>query len=378
MRINNLYLGLIALLILLSSCTDKREIEGSFELRKNTISKKVKATVETEHKDYDPNDDSIDDPAIWINKNNYEKSVIFGTDKINGVGLYNLEGKMINFYELGACNNIDVRYDFVLGTDTIDIIGFTNRSTNSIDLYTMNNKNDGIEFIGKQVLGHDFGKIYGFCLYHNIDENKYYAFANTKEGVIEQWLFEPKTNNEIAFTKVKRFTKNGTVEGMVADDVVNLIYIGEENYGIWRHNASEDSKDLNGELLLTSVIDSNINITADIEGLAIYKASNGEGYLIASSQGNFSYSIFERKAPNKYIGSFYIEDGEIDGAEETDGIEVCNLPLNNTFSKGIFIVQDGLNYNKETAISQNFKYIKWEDIASQFSPPLTIDIRNNK
>ena len=215
--------------------------------------------------------------------------------------------------------------------------------------------------------------IYGFCLYHNQKINAFYALANTKKGTIEQWKFESTAENTLEFTKVKRMTKNGTVEGMVADDAMDLVYIGEENFGIWRHSALEESDDLEGTLLKGSVISDNESIVADIEGLAIYKASNGEGYLIASSQGNFSYSIFERKAPNKYIGSFYIGDGIMDGAEETDGIEVCNIPLNSTFSKGIFIVQDGINKDGNTSASQNFKYIKWEDIASQFSPALIID-----
>ena len=149
MNNNNWYLVVLGVLVFLSSCSDQREIEGSYKLREAVVTKKVVATIETQHKDYDPSDDSIDDPAIWINRKNYEKSVVFGTDKINGLGLYNLDGDMINFYQLGSCNNVDVRYDFVLGTDTIDIIGFSNRSTNSIDLYKMNQNNDGIELIGK-------------------------------------------------------------------------------------------------------------------------------------------------------------------------------------------------------------------------------------
>ena len=38
------------------------------------------------------NDDAADDPAIWINLDNIDNSLIFGTDKKSGIYVYDLYG----------------------------------------------------------------------------------------------------------------------------------------------------------------------------------------------------------------------------------------------------------------------------------------------
>ena len=59
------------------------------------------------------------------------------------------------------------------------------------------------------------------------------------------------------------------------------------------------------------------------------------------------------------MGSFCVPFGEdIDGAEETDGIEVTSAALGSAFPHGLMVVQDGFNDG-----TQNFKYLDWADVA---------------
>ncbi|MEM6753260.1 MAG: phytase, partial [Cyanobacteria bacterium P01_C01_bin.38] len=123
-------------------------------------------------------------------------------------------------------------------------------------------------------------------------------------------------------------------------------------------------------------------LVPDIEGLSIYYGDEGNGYLIASSQGDSSYAVFEREGTNEYLGSFIIgENGDIDGVNETDGLDVINVGLGSEFPNGLLVVQDGANDPQfvvqdeeelENA-STNFKFIDWEQVASSFENPLTID-----
>ena len=53
--------------------------------------------------------DAADDPAIVINYNNPQQSIILVTDKRAGVYAYDLSGKKISYDALGEINNIDVR-----------------------------------------------------------------------------------------------------------------------------------------------------------------------------------------------------------------------------------------------------------------------------
>lgn len=48
-------------------------------------------------------------------------------------------------------------------------------------------------------------------------------------------------------------------------------------------------------------------------------------------------------------------------------IDVSNVWLGKDYPKGIFVVQDGYNYNGETLLSQNYKYLSWEKIETLFT-----------
>ena len=100
--------------------------------------------------------------------------------------------------------------------------------------------------------------------------------------------------------------------------------------------------------------------------MAIYATDSVNGYLIASSQGNFSYAIFERQGENKYLGSFRINDGAVDAVEETDGLDITTVALPG-FPKGMLVVQDGFNYDGKKKKSQNYKYISWDEVGKLIS-----------
>ena len=58
------------------------------------------------------------------------------------------------------------------------------------------------------------------------------------------------------------------------------------------------------------------------------RARASEGYLIASSQGDNSYVVYERGGENAFVRRFQIGDGDgIDGTEDTDGIDVTTADL---------------------------------------------------
>ena len=151
---------------------------------------------------------------------------------------------------------------------------------------------------------------------------------------------------------------------MVADDVNGVLFIGEEEFGIWKVDLKPEAKPI---LIHESRKENNPLIEYDIEGLAIYQDGDDPkaGFLIASIQGNFSYAVFERSGENKYITSFKIVDSEsIDGVEETDGIEIYSKAIGSSFPRGILIVQDGFNYDVGVLKSQNYKYVDLNEVLS--------------
>lgn len=328
----------------------------------------VTALTETKPVPRNPTDDAADDPAIWINFSNPDSSRIIGTDKKGGLAVYDLSGHELFYFNTGKMNNVDLRYDFPLNSDTIDIMAVSNRTDQSVDLFIINHKGclDTLNIIKLQS---KLNEVYGLCMYKSKVTGKFYVFVNGLDFNTEQWeLFTD--NNHINGKIVRNIQLGSQVEGMVADDEKGLLYISEEDKGIWKFSAEPDETKPN-ELLKYSTVEANPNIVSDLEGLTIYKQSNDTGYLIASSQGNSSYAVFDRTTPNKYLGSFKIVNGSnTDGTDQTDGLDVTSYPLGKMFPKGLLVVQDGINFDNGIRAAQNFKLTKWDSIAVKFNPPL--------
>lgn len=331
------------------------------EERDPNITLAVKASVETQPVKATKNDDAADDPAIWANPLHPEKSFIIGTDKKSGLYVYNLKGEVVSFHKAGLANNVDVRDSIQTPEGIIILVACSNRTNNTIGLYKLNPKNGKLSSVNKNGLASNLKDIYGFCLYHEKKTGRVYAFVNGKSGAIEQWLLNAKSNNEINGKLVRTLKVETQPEGMVADDENGFLYVGEEERGIWKFNANAEAT-IKSSFVAQSGSD-NHNIKYDVEGLTLFYQPNGKGYLIASSQGNYSYAVFERQGNNKYLFSFFIDNGTIDGVEETDGIDVTNQYLGEQFPNGMFVVQDGFNFENDTLQPQNFKYIDWREIA---------------
>jgi 3-phytase len=324
--------------------------------------RQVFATVETEP--VPVGGDAADDIAIWIHPQNPNLSTIIGTQKQGALIVYDLKGQELQTLPDGRMNNVDLRNDFPLGTQTITLVAASNRTDNNIALYQVNTTTRQLEpLIYTQTVGLD-DEIYGLCMYHKPSTNQYYIFVNDKKGAVEQWEIFANAQGEITGQRVRSFEVGSQTEGCVADDVHGIFYIGEEDVGIWKYSANPTD----GETR-TLVDTTNLggHLTADVEGLTIYDAGNGQGYLIASNQGNHSFTVYQRTGDNQFLGTFQIiadEQSGIDGATDTDGIDVTSISLGDAFPHGVFIAQDGQNLNPTAA--QNFKLVPWENIANAF------------
>ncbi|MEL7189936.1 MAG: phytase, partial [Pseudomonadota bacterium] len=143
----------------------------------------------------------------------------------------------------------------------------------------------------------------------------------------------------------------------VVDDANHALYVGEEDAGIWRFDARPDRAD-KGTLIAKTGEEG--TLTADVEGLAIYEGEGaGNGYLIASSQGDNTYAVYDRSAPHEFRGRFQVRSkDEIVG--DTDGLDVASTPLGDDFPSGILLVQDGMIRDRNgDRRYQRFTVVSW-------------------
>ncbi|NEQ48730.1 MAG: phytase [Leptolyngbya sp. SIO3F4] len=320
----------------------------------------VQATGQTESGHADTDADAMDDAAIWYNTADPEQSLILGANKKLGLEVYGLQGTRLQTDSVGRINNIDVRDGFDRKGEQIALVGASNRDNVGIDLWMINEQTLQAEYLTPGSLPSNLPDVYGFCLYQSQTSNLTYAFINSKSGAVEQWLLTYQ-NKKMTATLERTLKLQTQVEGMVADDHYGKLYVGEENKGIFVFDA-EPQGSTEGTFIPLSGSE-NPAIRYDVEGLTIYLGENNTGYLIASSQGNNSYAVFDRTGTNEYLGSFEISEGTFDGTQETDGIDVSHHSFGSIYPNGFFIVQDGINTSSGSKTSQNFKMVDWKVIA---------------
>lgn len=305
-------------------------------------------------------EDAADDPAIWLDPSNATNRKIIATNKGGGMLVYDLKGKELQSYQTGKMNNTDLRYDFPLNGKKVDIVGATNRSTNTIDIFSFDGKTGALQDILAAPIKAKMEEVYGFSLYHSVKTNQYYALVLGKEGEFEQYVLVDNGKGKVKGTLVREFKLDTQSEGMVADDEYGTLYIAEEDAAIWKYSAEPDGG--NKALSTVDTADGR-RLHDDIEGLTLYYGADGTGYLLASSQGNNTYAIYDRQNNNPYVSNFTIDNSKnIDGTTETDGIDVLGASMGSQYPYGVFIAQDDENLQNGKKINQNFKIVPWQSI----------------
>ncbi|MGD1804938.1 phytase [Dapis sp. BLCC M126] len=345
-----------------------------------------------------------DDPAIYVDPNNPDQSLVITTLKDAGLAVYDLNGQPLQTISPAIpgdvrYNNVDIVYDFQIGGGTVDLVVATDRANDTLAIWRIdpqtrqliNITSPNLSNPATSIFGIDDGEqtAYGLATYTDPNTGQAYAFVSQRDGnQIAQIELIPNTDGTVGAFLGRVVTvpipegqelEDAQVEGMVVDRELGVVYAGQENFGILKFDAAVDGS---SELILVDEVGENIQ--ADVEGLTIYYADNGNGYLLASSQGDNTFAVYEREGDNEFIGNFFIGDfANIDGAEESDGADVINVSLGNNFPNGLLVVQDGSN--EPEVIQQdpedgeiqnfntNFKFVPWENVANAFQEPLEID-----
>lgn len=296
--------------------------------------------------------DVIDDPAIWHHASKPELSRILATDKRNGLDVYDLTGKRLQQLAVGRLNNVDLRYGLRWQGKPHDVAVASLRNNNSLQLFAI--AADGTVKTAGQIPT-AMQQIYGLCMFQPTAA-QIYVFVNDKSGLVEQYQLHSDGQNWSG-QKVRSLQVKGQPEGCVADDKGQQLFVGEEDSGIWRFDAAADAP-VTGEQIL--LVDGK-ELVADVEGLAF--APGDTPYLLASSQGDDSYVLYQGVAPYRQLLKFRVTTNPelgIDGSSETDGLDLTVRSLGLGFEQGALIVQDGRNRMPEQG--QNLKYVPWQAV----------------
>ena len=297
--------------------------------------------------------DAANDPAIWVSPRVPEESLIFATDKQNGLAIYNLKGEQVQFLESGRLNNVGIRHGFIYENKDFSVAAATQRDKNAIALFGIHDRKRWV--VELPVVPTTLNHIYGLCMYKDEPNKAYYVFVNDEDGRYQQYQLHNK-NDDVTSELVREFTVEDQPKGCVVDERTHTLYIGVEDHGIWKTSARPV------DAPIEKIIGLDNNLHADVEGMALYQ-KNERNYLIVSSQGNNSFAIYNATSPYNYIGSFEVKadnNQAIDGVSETSGLDITSANLGEGYSEGLLVVQDGRNVMPTEP--QNFKLIPFDRI----------------
>jgi 3-phytase len=302
-----------------------------------TTPNKIAPDVITEQTKYD-----TDDPAIWINRKNPAKSIVFGTDKHTNGAIYafDLKGNIIENKTLRGIkrpNNIDVAYDFKINDSVrVDILAFTEREREQVRIFSVPDMipiDGGGLKVFEDEKNSNFRKPMGISIYSSPVDNEMYLIVGRKKGPKENYLYQYKLKSKKSqiehklVRKFGRFSGKKEIEAIAVDDELGFIYYSDEGHCIRKYYA-EPSKG-NKEISCFG----GKHFKGDIEGIAIVAYEDMNGYLIVSNQDKNTFNVFSRNG-NKFVKEIDLKTRETDGCKAVTGY------LNETFNSGLFVAMN--------------------------------------
>ena len=338
------HLAAAAVVALLSAgCGD-----GLAPVREDAI-KPVVVTQATPH--------DTDDPAIWIHPTDSSKSIIVGTDKETGGGLYayDLEGNIVNkVTDLQRPNNVDIAYGLRLGDTTVDIAVLTEREANKIRVFRL----PGLEAIdggGIPVFqGEEERAPMGIALYTRPTDSAIFAIVGRKYGPTDGYLWQYRLEGKggtVSADVVRKFGKfSGTkeIEAIAVDNELGYVYCSDEGVGVRKYHADPDVGN-NEELALFAQGE----VKDDHEGIAIYKGTDSTGYILVSNQQANTFVVYPREGKVGNPHQHELMAGVPVSTVECDGADVTAVDLGGQFPQGVFVAMSN---------GMVFHYYDWRDI----------------
>jgi 3-phytase len=294
-------------------------------------------------------DDGATSAAIWLHPTDLSQSLILGTDDNQGVGVYDLEGNELQFWDNAPIGTIDLRYNFVLDDERIPLVAGSVKDEPQVALWTIDPETRELEEIARIDVGIAAN---GACLYLSGQTGEMYVFVNSEEGDVEQYLVRSE-GGEVVTRLARSFSVGSETEGCVADDELGVFYIGEEEVALWRYGAEPES---GNSRRIVDIVGG--NISEQVEGLSLVAGADGAGYLIAANEQSDTFNVYERGGANAFIGSFGIDSGDLgDRVTEPNGLAVASIAIGTLFPDGLIVSADETNSNPNGR--NNFKLASW-------------------
>ncbi|NLE60269.1 MAG: phytase [Planctomycetes bacterium] len=306
----------------------------------------------------------VQDAAIWIHPTDPAKSLLLITNEKRGLEVHDLGGLLLKHVDNGIepCY-VDIVYEFSLKGRTVDLALASCMAPDSAGVRVWQ-----IDPASRKLLDVTAGRVIevldgrppvGLCAYHSRKTGKSFVFVTLREGPVEQYELFETPEGRVSGRRVRQFALAGEVKSCMADDEFGVVYVAEDDVGVWRFPAEPDAAPKG-----TCVIKVGENgLVPNAKGPAIYHASGGRGYLLVVSQGSKGahtcVKVYERGGDNRFLLTIDPSPAGFGALDHCSGLAVANQPTIAQFPQGVLALNDQINPNA----SEDFKLYCWGEIA---------------
>ncbi|MBI1340864.1 phytase [bacterium] len=287
--------------------------------------------------------DRADDPALWVNRLRPEHSRILGSNKEEGLHVYDLAGRETQMLPVGRLNNVDVRGDLAVGS---------NDAVNGLSWFRIDPGSATVTHAGDTPVVRV--EPYGVCA--GMIDGGYVAGVTYKDGTVELWSVSDVGAGAPTAVLSRTLKLGSQVEGCVFDDAARRLFVGEEAVGVWAFNLADPE----GPPVGVDTVSSGRGLAADVEGVSLWLGADGGGFLVVSAQEKDRFVVYDRSPPYAVRGVIRVGAGDgVDRVTHTDGLDASSAALPG-YPAGVLVVQD--DGNPRSGVDQNFKLVDWREV----------------
>ncbi|NTX59626.1 phytase [Myxococcus sp. CA051A] len=288
----------------------------------------------------------------------------------SGLSTFGLDGQQLEQEQDGPTVSVAVRDGFRLGPSTRSLAVTANTvvglSAYVVDGFQTTNR---VQRIGVGPFVANSTTFNTVALYRSPGTGRFFVFAGTADGSLQQFELSGEDGGLSSTLVRPAIDVGGPITGLVADEELGFVYVVQAGEAIWRYNAEPNGG--TSRVLVASLSATGSNLSSTVNRLALYRAANAEGYLLAADTGAGTFAVLDRRT-YAFLGSFRVTagDGGLDAVEAPRALAVSALPMGLEFPQGLFVAQDSNNGGTD-----NLKLLRWEAVAAAFTPPLRVDTR---
>ncbi|WP_338864631.1 myxosortase-dependent phytase-like phosphatase [Myxococcus stipitatus] len=322
---------------------------------------------------------SIRDVAIWVGPPSADAGSDAGPSGLlltaynnqnAGLATFGLDGQQLENEQLdGPVVSVAIREGFRLGANTLSLAVTSNPGVGLL-AYSVDGQRtlDRVQRIGPGPFFLTNAAFTTVAFYRSPGSGRLFIFASNDAGALSQFEMSGEDGGLSATLVNRAITVSGPITGMVADDENRALYVVQAGRAIWRFDAEPTGGSTSVPVVDLTAADS--KLSKNVNRLALYRAANGEGYLLAADTQAGSFAVLDRRS-YAFLGSFVVVPGThgVGGATAPRALAVTSGPVG-AFPDGLFVAQ-----NSSTTGTDDLKLVRWDAVALAFNPPLRIDTR---